>query len=99
MRRLGRNCSPGPELTEVQIAERIARHHHEWWNGNGYPDGLAGETIPLAARVTALADVYDALTHVRSYKRAWSRADALAYIEQHSGSAGSVRSWRRFLWQ
>ena len=83
---IGAQLLAGSELTEVQIAERIARHHHEWWNGNGYPDGLAGETIPLAARVTALADVYDALTHVRSYKRAWSRADALAYIEQHSGT-------------
>lgn len=64
----------------------IARSHHEWWNGKGYPDGLAGTAIPLAARVTAVADVFDALTHDRPYKTAWPREQALDYIRQRAGS-------------
>jgi response regulator RpfG family c-di-GMP phosphodiesterase len=64
----------------------IARSHHEWWNGQGYPDGLAGTAIPLAARVTAVADVFDALTHERPYKKAWPRHEALAYIRERAGT-------------
>lgn len=55
-------------LPFLSIAKQIAHWHHEKWDGSGYPDGLAGEAIPLAARVMALADVYDALTSVRPYK-------------------------------
>lgn len=84
MRRSVRSYWQGPSCRKSRLP-RIARHHHEWWNGKGYPEGRAGDEIPLAARVTALADVFDALTHVRPYKRAWSRAEALAYIEQHAG--------------
>jgi HD-GYP domain-containing protein (c-di-GMP phosphodiesterase class II) len=58
----------------------IPRHHHEKWDGSGYPDGLAGEAIPLAARLFAFADVYDALTSDRPYRRAWSQTDTLEYI-------------------
>jgi len=53
----------------VEIARVIARHHHERWDGNGYPDGLAGEDIPLCARIMALADVFDALAAERCYKK------------------------------
>ena len=60
--------------------------HHEKWDGSGYPDGLAGEDIPLAARLFAFADVYDALTSDRPYRRAWSQADALEYIQENSGA-------------
>jgi HD-GYP domain-containing protein (c-di-GMP phosphodiesterase class II) len=60
--------------------------HHEKWNGSGYPKGLAGETIPLAARLFAFADVYDALTSDRPYRRAWSKADALEYIHINSAT-------------
>lgn len=60
----------------------VIRHHHEKWNGGGYPDGLAGETIPLAARIFALCDVYDALTHARPYKRAWSHDETMAEIQR-----------------
>ncbi len=56
----------------LKMASVIARHHHEWWNGTGYPHGLVGERIPLEARICALADVYDALTNARPYKRAWT---------------------------
>ncbi len=64
----------------------IPRFHHEKWDGSGYPDGLAGEAIPLAARLFAFADVYDALTSDRPYRRAWSQADALEYIQKNSGT-------------
>ena len=62
----------------------IPRSHHEKWDGSGYPDGLAGEAIPLAARLFAFADVYDALTSDRPYRRAWSQADALEHIHKNS---------------
>ncbi|RJP54134.1 MAG: HD domain-containing protein [Anaerolineaceae bacterium] len=63
----------------------IPRSHHEKWNGTGYPDRLAGEEIPLAARLFAIVDVYDALTSDRPYRRAWSQRDALDYILEQSG--------------
>jgi HD-GYP domain-containing protein (c-di-GMP phosphodiesterase class II) len=63
----------------------IPRFHHEKWNGSGYPEGLAGESIPLAARLFAFADVYDALTSDRPYRRALSKANALEYINNNSG--------------
>jgi len=63
----------------------IARHHHERWDGAGYPDRLAGRDIPLSARLMAVADVYDALISRRPYKEAMSHDAARAYIETHSG--------------
>ncbi|MGQ9470351.1 MAG: GAF domain-containing protein [Candidatus Aminicenantales bacterium] len=59
--------------------------HHERWNGTGYPRGLKGEEIPLAARIFAVADVYDALTSDRPYRPAWSKEEAIKYIEENSG--------------
>ncbi len=59
--------------------------HHEKWNGGGYPRGLKGEEIPLAARIFSAVDVYDALTSSRRYRRAWSKKKALAYIKERSG--------------
>lgn len=67
-------------IPHMQMAEEIARHHHEWWDGTGYPGNLSGSAIPLAARITALADVFDALTHVRPYKVAWPIDAALDEI-------------------
>jgi GAF domain-containing protein len=67
-------------------ARKVARSHHERWDGSGYPDGLRGEEIPLAARVVSVADVYDALISVRPYKHAWRADEALAEIVAHSGS-------------
>lgn len=72
-------------LPQIHIAEAIARHHHERWDGNGYPDRISGSAIPLPARVTALADVFDALTHKRPYKEAWPVHAALAEIRELSG--------------
>ncbi|HET8625780.1 MAG TPA: HD-GYP domain-containing protein [Thermomicrobiales bacterium] len=62
------------------------RHHHERLDGSGYPDGLAGEAIPLEARIIAVADVYDALTSARAYREAWPSARALALIDAESGT-------------
>lgn len=64
----------------------IPRSHHEKWNGMGYPDSLVGDDIPLAARLFAVVDVYDALTSDRPYRRAWSQTDAIKYISDQSGT-------------
>jgi PAS domain S-box-containing protein len=69
----------------LKLAEEIAASHHEWWDGNGYPDGLAGEEIPLSGRIVAIADVFDALTHHRPYKLAWSIADSVAEMRRLAG--------------
>jgi putative two-component system response regulator len=66
-------------------AMEIARYHHERWDGAGYPDGLAGEAIPLSARLMAVADVYDALISRRPYKEPMAHEPALAYVQAHSG--------------
>lgn len=60
--------------------------HHERWDGTGYPEGLEGEAIPLAARIFAVADVFDALTSDRPYRRAWGREEAMAHIRDGAGS-------------
>jgi putative two-component system response regulator len=67
------------------MAEEIARHHHEWWDGTGYPGSLSGSAIPLASRITALADVFDALTHKRPYKEAWPLESAIDEISRLKG--------------
>jgi putative two-component system response regulator len=71
------------ELT--RLAEQIALTHQERWDGSGYPLGLKGEAIPVAGRIVALADVLDALTHERPYKKAWPLVDAIAEITCQSG--------------
>jgi putative two-component system response regulator len=72
-------------IPQMHIAEEIARHHHEWWNGKGYPHRLSGTGIPIAARITAIVDVFDALTHVRPYKPAWPVSQALHEIRTLRG--------------
>lgn len=69
----------------MQMAARIAACHHEKWDGSGYPRGLTGETIPLEARITAIADVFDALSNARHYKAAWGEAEVLAELRACSG--------------
>jgi PAS domain S-box-containing protein/putative nucleotidyltransferase with HDIG domain len=66
-------------------ASRVARSHHENWNGSGYPDGLIGEAIPLEARIVHVADVYDALVHERVYKPPFDRLSALEEIRRNRG--------------
>jgi len=65
---IGADILKGSNIPLVQMAEKIARYHHEKWNGEGYPDGLKGSQIPLSARIVAVADIYDALRSRRSYK-------------------------------
>jgi putative two-component system response regulator len=69
------------------IARQVARHHHERWDGTGYPDNLVGEAIPFPARIVSVVDVYDALTHERPYKEAWSSENAIEEIVSLSGKA------------
>jgi len=73
-------CSP-----VLRLAAEITASHHERWDGNGYLAGLAGERIPISGRITAVADVFDALTHARPYKDAWPRDRALAEIADQAG--------------
>jgi len=70
----------------IETARMIAITHHEKWNGSGYPNGLAGEEIPLFGRIVALCDVFDALTSERPYKKAWTVEHALDLIIKESGS-------------
>ena len=70
----------------INMGISIARHHHECWDGTGYPDGLQGEEIPLVARIMAIADVYDALRSKRCYKEAFSRDKSRKIIESGSGT-------------
>lgn len=69
----------------LMLARQVALTHHEKWDGSGYPHGLAGEDIPLAGRIVMLADVFDALTSERPYKKAWSEAEAIEEIGRGSG--------------
>jgi putative two-component system response regulator len=75
----------GVEVDFLRLAKEIAYSHQEKWDGSGYPQGLAGEAIPLSARLMALADVYDALISRRIYKQAMSQEDAVAIIEEGRG--------------
>ena len=77
---IGAEVLANSNIKQMETAEAIARYHHEWWDGTGYPTGLAGDQIPLVARITALADVFDALTHKRPYKHAWPIDAALTEI-------------------
>ncbi|MBF0218964.1 MAG: two-component system response regulator [Gammaproteobacteria bacterium] len=70
----------------LNMGAMIAHTHHEKWNGGGYPQGLQGEAIPLAGRITAIADVFDALTSSRPYKKGWAIGDALALINKEAGN-------------
>ncbi len=70
----------------LKYAMELARHHHEKWDGSGYPDGLAGEDIPLSARIMAVADVYDALISARAYKPAFSHEKAVSIIKEARGT-------------
>lgn len=74
------------ENQDFEQARLVARWHHEHWDGRGYPDGLSGEEIPLAARIVAVADVYDALISKRTYKDAWPEEKAIAELRRMAGS-------------
>ncbi|MDH4216318.1 MAG: HD domain-containing protein, partial [Gallionella sp.] len=73
------------EAEVMKMAKQVALGHHEKWNGQGYPYGLSGENIPIAARIVAIVDVFDALTSVRPYKEEWPVDKALELITQEAG--------------
>lgn len=80
-------------LVSVKISDeareliiKAVRHHHERWDGKGYPDGLSGDNIPLAARIIAVADTYDAITTTRPYRSASSSTEAIEEIINHTGT-------------
>ncbi len=75
-------------LSKVSYLSRaldIPYFHHERWDGTGYPQGLKGEAIPLAARIFAIVDVWDALTSQRPYREAWPKEKVLAHIQEQAG--------------
>jgi len=82
---IGARILSGGRSRVVQLAEEIALYHHEQWDGEGYPAGVAGEAIPLPGRLVMVADVYDALTSDRVYREAWPAEKVLAYIRQYAG--------------
>lgn len=83
---IGADVLAKSKIPEIQMAADIARHHHERWDGQGYPWKLKGDKIPLCARIAALADVYDALSHARPYKQAWSVEASLSEIRACRGT-------------
>ena len=82
---IGARLLDGDDSGLMCMARDIALTHHEKWDGSGYPNGLAGEAIPQAGRIAALADVFDALTSERPYKKAWSVEAAVDLIKENSG--------------
>jgi putative two-component system response regulator len=83
---VGQKILAGCESSILKTAAQIALTHHEWWNGAGYPIGLAGEDIPLVGRITAVADVFDALSTKRSYKPAFPLDKCFAILEEGRGT-------------
>jgi putative two-component system response regulator len=83
---IGAKILSGGKSEVIQMAERIARSHHERWDGSGYPDCLSRDAIPLEARVVALADCVDALTHNRPYRPSWPLHEVLVEVQRTSGS-------------
>jgi putative two-component system response regulator len=90
----------GDDSAEIlAMARSVALHHHERWNGDGYPRGLVGEAIPLEARIVMIADVFDALTTERPYKLAWTVEDAVRYMRAQAGILFDPKLLARFFEQ
>jgi response regulator RpfG family c-di-GMP phosphodiesterase len=83
---LGARVLAGSDSELLATAERVARSHHERWDGSGYPDGLAGEAIPLEGRLVHVADVFDVLVHERPYKESWTVEAAAEEIRRGAGT-------------
>ncbi len=94
---IGSRLLSGGRFPLLRVSEEIARTHHERYDGGGYPAGLAGDAIPLAGRVVAVADVFDALTHARPYKEAWPVARAVAEVAAQAGRQFDPRAVEAFL--
>ncbi|HYA40767.1 MAG TPA: HD domain-containing phosphohydrolase [Syntrophobacteraceae bacterium] len=85
------------ELGLISEERSIIRHHHERWDGKGYPDGLAGEQIPMLARIVSVVDAFDAMTSKRAYRDAMSREEAVAELRRNSGKQFDPRALEAFL--
>lgn len=83
---MGADILEGEDSDLLGMAREIALTHHEKWDGTGYPNGLKGEDIPLVGRICAIADVFDALTSERPYKKAWSVDDAINLLQENRGT-------------
>jgi len=94
---IGARILSGSRIPSLMAAEEIARHHHEDWNGAGYPAGLSGESIPIRARIVAIADVFDSLAHARVYKPAWPVETVLRAIRGAAGTKFDPEMVRAFL--
>jgi putative nucleotidyltransferase with HDIG domain len=88
-REIANHCENGAAIlgraTSLQKYMPPVRHHHEWFNGEGYPDGLRGDDIPLHAAIIAIADAFDAMTSSRPYKNALTREEALHELARYAG--------------
>ncbi len=84
-------------IPQLRMAEEIARFHHEWWNGQGYPSKLSGKRIPIHARIVALADVFDALTHGRPFSKPWPMDRAIEEIRSRKGTHFDPDLTERFI--
>jgi putative two-component system response regulator len=93
----GARILAGSSSPVLRLAEQIAMTHHERWDGGGYPRGLSGDSIPLAGRIVAVVDVFDALTHERPYKDAWPVERAIAEIATGAGTQFDPRVVEAFL--
>jgi putative two-component system response regulator len=94
---IGYKIIGGHESELLNTAAIVALTHHEKWDGTGYPEGLKGDNIPLAGRIAAIGDVFDALISVRPYKQAWSIEKAAEYIRSESGKHFEPRLVEAFL--
>jgi putative two-component system response regulator len=100
---LREHASVGGQILEVgtspllDMARAIALTHHEWWDGSGYPLGLKGDDIPLEGRITAVADVFDALSNRRCYKPAYPLAECLRIMGEESGTHFDPQVFEAFL--
>lgn len=94
---MGADMLFGDSSELLRIARTIALTHHERWDGSGYPHGLAGQNIPLEGRIVAVADVFDALTSSRPYKKAWPVDEAAAFIKENAGKHFDPEVVKHFL--
>jgi len=82
---MGYNIFYKSSLPVLKLAAEIALNHHEKWNGEGYPNRISGQNIPLNARITTIVDVFDAITHARVYKEAWPMDESFEFMKKNSG--------------
>ncbi|MDT8991246.1 response regulator [Curvibacter sp. APW13] len=94
---IGYRLLQGSSSRTLQVGAEIALGHHEKWDGSGYPGGLKGESIPIFSRIVAVADVFDALTSERPYKKAWSVEDAVSHVKNGAGGHFDPRVVEAFL--